>query len=125
MTNETPRVIPIPRFKEGVVMPPAEELREAICDPSYPASDLFKGVAEHARLVAKELDERPKQVVTWMTPNGGHYINLCKACEERLKNEDDWPREVEGEYCQVHYGLHDGECDGCTGLIIEGRRRPR
>lgn len=62
------------------------------------------------------------KVITWQTPGGGHELNICEACSEKLKSRGVWPREVEGSYCQVSYGLHNGTCHVCFG---DNRARDR
>lgn len=116
MTYKLARSIPIPKFRKGVVLPSAGELREAICDPDDPARDLFQEVAAHADEVARELDEGSSEsVVTWQTPGGGSEMNICRKCDAELKRRKQWPRDVEGQYCQVSYGEHDGTCHICFG----------
>lgn len=54
---------------------------------------------------------KPTQVVTW-GDDRGNTIDVCKACESRLTEAREWPRNGVGqEYCQVKHGLHRGECD--------------
>jgi hypothetical protein len=51
------------------------------------------------------------KVITWVSP-AGQTINVCRKCEARLTAAREWPRDGRGdEYCQVHRGLHRGECD--------------
>jgi hypothetical protein len=51
------------------------------------------------------------RVVTWMAPNSGSKIHICRRCERKLMGTPDWPRDGSGqEYCQVSQGLHLGRC---------------
>jgi hypothetical protein len=60
------------------------------------------------------------RVVTWSAPSGG-TIDICTACQERLEAAGEgWPRNRSGqEYCQVHQGLHNGECSRNPATRLE------
>jgi len=62
------------------------------------------------------------RVVTYQSPRGGR-ISLCQKCEDEIKaSGKSWPKDGDGqEYCQVHYGLHSGQCDRCKAQRSEGK----
>jgi hypothetical protein len=50
------------------------------------------------------------KVVTWTTPSG-QRLDVCTACEDRLRAAREWPRNDRGEeYCQATFGRHEGLC---------------
>jgi len=64
-------------------------------------------------------------VITWTSPNGSK-LDVCIACEKRLRRRGTWPRDSQGqEYCQVSVGRHPGICDLCEvpEHTLEHKRR--
>lgn len=82
-----------------------EKLREATCSPNEPAPG--------GDVQQEDFDLRT--VITWQTPGGEREINICEKCEDELKRRKQWPRDVEGQYCRVSYGEHEGTCHICFG----------
>ena len=50
------------------------------------------------------------KVITYQAPNGAR-INITPDQAESFKKAGVWPRNSSGEYCAVHFGLHDGDPD--------------
>lgn len=51
------------------------------------------------------------RVVTWQSPSG-QTINVCRPCERRLTEAQEWPRDTQGqEYATVSHGEHAGRCE--------------
>ena len=57
--------------------------------------------------------------VVWQSP-GGARISICTACERKLRDAREWPKDARGEeYCQVHRGRAPDACDYATGAWRE------
>jgi hypothetical protein len=64
-------------------------------------------------------------VVTWQAPNG-ETIHVCPACEKRLTEAKQWPKDRHGqEYCTINHGLHyrQAGCDVCRPRDARPRTR--
>lgn len=52
------------------------------------------------------------KVVTYMSSSS--TINICQDCEQRFREQNEWPRDRSGEeFATVSHGLHQGTCDTC------------
>ena len=54
------------------------------------------------------------KVVTYQSTRGNARVNICPACERRLRAEKVWPHDLHGEECcTVSHGLHYAYCAFC------------
>lgn len=76
---------------------------------------LARGAAD--REIDRTATTHDVQTVIYQSP-GGARLSICTACERRLRDAREWPKDARGEeYCQVHRGRAPGRCDYVIGGV--------